>query len=246
MDESIGRFWGMDGFEGRTEEPYSLHKYNFTLNPINYTDPSGFDGIIGPMGDRISELLKGIAINLDDTIKLIIKTAVDNNIPVNVFGSLIYSESGFNPMARHLNWDKKRTYVDTIDLGLGQINTPYNDYEGNAEDYWIMTLEIMQPADNLDAAATLLNAGKEYGEKHRWDKQLGGLPFSPERLDTWFLGVWGYKGFNVAGHDNAVLWRDNYYKLWPDKVRKVGKNNVGPPLSGEVLKKWKEYSAGKK
>jgi RHS repeat-associated protein len=41
----IGRFWNMDSFEGRQEEPLSLHKYLYCHgNPVNVVDPSGYDG----------------------------------------------------------------------------------------------------------------------------------------------------------------------------------------------------------
>jgi len=42
MDNTIGRFTTMDGFEGNNEDPHSLHKYGFANNnSINYTDMSG-------------------------------------------------------------------------------------------------------------------------------------------------------------------------------------------------------------
>jgi len=43
MDNTIGRFITMDGFEGNNKEPFSLHKYTFAnSSPINCTDPSGY------------------------------------------------------------------------------------------------------------------------------------------------------------------------------------------------------------
>jgi len=40
----LGRFWNTDSYEGRQEEPLSLHKYLYCHgNPINGTDPSGHD-----------------------------------------------------------------------------------------------------------------------------------------------------------------------------------------------------------
>jgi RHS repeat-associated protein len=42
MRAETGRFWGMDGFEGNTQEPMSLHKYLYAnADGVNHTDPSG-------------------------------------------------------------------------------------------------------------------------------------------------------------------------------------------------------------
>jgi len=42
MNTDIGRFWTMDSYEGNSENPSSLHKYNFVNNDsINNFDPSG-------------------------------------------------------------------------------------------------------------------------------------------------------------------------------------------------------------
>jgi RHS repeat-associated protein len=42
-----GRFWTMDTFEGRYEEPQSLHKYIYGANdPVNLIDPSGHDELV--------------------------------------------------------------------------------------------------------------------------------------------------------------------------------------------------------
>src|SRR5262249_47320484 len=39
-----GRFWTMDEFEGRSNDPSSLHKYTYCENnPVTYADPSGMD-----------------------------------------------------------------------------------------------------------------------------------------------------------------------------------------------------------
>jgi RHS repeat-associated protein len=46
MDAGSGRFVGMDGFEGDTESPASLHKYLYCASePVNNVDPSGEFGI---------------------------------------------------------------------------------------------------------------------------------------------------------------------------------------------------------
>jgi len=48
MDNNIGRFTTMDGFDGVNEDPSSIHKYRFVSNdPINRVDPSGYFDMIG-------------------------------------------------------------------------------------------------------------------------------------------------------------------------------------------------------
>jgi hypothetical protein len=42
MDPSVGRFVGVDPFEGAPQAPVSLHRYLYAnANPINFNDPSG-------------------------------------------------------------------------------------------------------------------------------------------------------------------------------------------------------------
>ena len=42
LNTGTGRFWTMDTYEGKTEDPLSIHKYNYCeLDPINGIDPSG-------------------------------------------------------------------------------------------------------------------------------------------------------------------------------------------------------------
>ena len=51
----LGRFQTMDDYEGTTDDPLSLHKYEFVADdPINKSDPSG-----NQYGSRIGELLAG-------------------------------------------------------------------------------------------------------------------------------------------------------------------------------------------
>jgi RHS repeat-associated protein len=48
-DQRIGRFWTMDTYEGRDDQPILLHKYTFAnLNPTNFRDPSGHE-VITPL-----------------------------------------------------------------------------------------------------------------------------------------------------------------------------------------------------
>jgi RHS repeat-associated protein len=42
-DQRAGRFWTMDGYEGDTESPVSLHRYLYAGdNPVTSTDPTGY------------------------------------------------------------------------------------------------------------------------------------------------------------------------------------------------------------
>ena len=45
MNAATGRFWTRDAFEGGQEDPLSLHRYLYVSDdPVNGTDPSGYDG----------------------------------------------------------------------------------------------------------------------------------------------------------------------------------------------------------
>jgi len=44
LNVSTGRFWSMDTFEGRSDDPLSLHKYLYVgASPVNRIDPKGKD-----------------------------------------------------------------------------------------------------------------------------------------------------------------------------------------------------------
>lgn len=54
----IGRFWTMDTFEGKNEDPVSLHKYLYAgTNPVNYSDPSGNYGLAVDLGRKVHGFL---------------------------------------------------------------------------------------------------------------------------------------------------------------------------------------------
>jgi len=56
----IGRFMSMDEWEGTYIKPITLNKYiSFNNDPVNIIDPEGREGILGPTGKRITELLQG-------------------------------------------------------------------------------------------------------------------------------------------------------------------------------------------
>ena len=47
-DQRQGRFWTMDTYEGRAQDPSTLHKYTYTANqPVNYLDRSGHEFDLG-------------------------------------------------------------------------------------------------------------------------------------------------------------------------------------------------------
>jgi RHS repeat-associated protein len=47
-DQRQGRFWSMDRYEGRSEDPVTLHKYTYVGNePVNRRDPSGREFDLG-------------------------------------------------------------------------------------------------------------------------------------------------------------------------------------------------------
>ena len=47
MDTTTGRFTSMDSYLGSVDDPVSLHKYLYVnANPVNYIDPSGYEGTL--------------------------------------------------------------------------------------------------------------------------------------------------------------------------------------------------------
>jgi RHS repeat-associated protein len=47
LNQNSGRFWTMDLFEGKRENPFSLHKYLYaSCDPVNRIDPSGNDDLV--------------------------------------------------------------------------------------------------------------------------------------------------------------------------------------------------------
>jgi RHS repeat-associated protein len=62
-EPSEGRFVRMDRSEGQIKLPITKNKYiSFNDNPANVFDPTGLEGITGPTGKRITELLQGTII----------------------------------------------------------------------------------------------------------------------------------------------------------------------------------------
>lgn len=52
LNPAIGRFHTMDSFEGRNEDPLSLHKYLYAqADPVNIIDPSGNEGIVATVNN---------------------------------------------------------------------------------------------------------------------------------------------------------------------------------------------------
>jgi RHS repeat-associated protein len=53
LNPNTGRFWSMDSYEGRNEDPLSLHKYLYAQgNPVDRIDPSGLDSYLLFWGDE--------------------------------------------------------------------------------------------------------------------------------------------------------------------------------------------------
>ena len=51
LNPDSGRFWSMDSYEGRRNDPISLHKYAYAnANPVSFVDPSGHFGSLYEFG----------------------------------------------------------------------------------------------------------------------------------------------------------------------------------------------------
>jgi RHS repeat-associated protein len=91
MNASTGRFFTMDSFEGRSGDPFSLHKYLYAkANPINRIDPSGHESsLAGQLGVSLT-MAAILSIAALQTIRTL------ENVRVNI-DILPYSEEEPDP-----------------------------------------------------------------------------------------------------------------------------------------------------
>ena len=55
LNPDSGRFWTMDGYEGRGRDPASLHKYSYAHgDPVGLTDPSGMSPLLQTLAAQIT------------------------------------------------------------------------------------------------------------------------------------------------------------------------------------------------
>ena len=89
MDPSKGRFYNMDTFEGRSQDPITLHKYLYAnANPVTYTDPSGYFSL-AELGTAIGVATRLLHITAIGTT--IVQTVVDVAIYHAVYKPLLDS-----------------------------------------------------------------------------------------------------------------------------------------------------------
>jgi RHS repeat-associated protein len=51
LNTTTGRFWSMDGYEGKDKEPPSLHRYNYASgDPVDRSDPNGLQDFVSELG----------------------------------------------------------------------------------------------------------------------------------------------------------------------------------------------------
>jgi RHS repeat-associated protein len=82
LNTSTGRFWSMDTFEGRSQDPLSLHKYLYAAgDPVGRRDPSGRD---------FADTLGAIAID----ITLSAQTVLPYAVTVTFVAGVVYVSTG--------------------------------------------------------------------------------------------------------------------------------------------------------
>jgi RHS repeat-associated protein len=94
LSVSTGRFWTMDTFEGRSEDPLSLHKYLYTgANPVNRIDPKGKDFI-----DSIGAVALSVTLFVSSTSQLLSEAFEEGGTAVgqifNEFGQVAENYAG--------------------------------------------------------------------------------------------------------------------------------------------------------
>ncbi len=206
MNPAIGRFTGMDSFEGDSQDPISLHKYEFVANnPVNLTDPDGheFDicslamsaAIVGILATfpSVSEAGTAKEANIIVLITDFNNASVDTGINVNVLGSLGWSESANGALGY---WDRN-THNSPNAHGIMQLWGPEN--------------EGLSDADNIEKGAKILK--EKVNDAKKIKHKLYGQSLTPAQLaDSWFIPIALYK----ASLKNASTWENQIYSSWPN------------------------------
>ena len=92
-DQNVGRFTRRDVYEGRSEEPLTLHKYLYAhSDPINGTDPSGYFTI--SEASTINKIIATLAAIQSVTHPNAIQTTGSLNIPVIEATAKAFSTTG--------------------------------------------------------------------------------------------------------------------------------------------------------
>ena len=136
MDTSKGRFHNMDTFEGRSQDPITLHKYLYAnANPVNGIDPSGNVTLVSLlMGSSVSATLdrssKTVTVQAGRRVALkvgcfVIESVIDAAITEGVYvlfsgGVPVYVGQSQNVQARLAQHMKK--WGDKIDLHARVFN----------------------------------------------------------------------------------------------------------------------------
>ena len=232
MNVGIGRFQTMDSFEGRQQDPLSLHKYEFSANnPINNLDPGGHEYDIGSL--TFTTAIVGILAafptvgygntgkTTEEAIILLIQdfnsASADTGIDVNVLGSLAWSESPSDSLGY---WDRN-THNDPRAHGIMQLY----DEDGKPNEY-----ANLSDYQNIEEGAKILKS--KVSDAKKFTHSLYGHNLTPDELnDPWFIPVALYK--DSIGLSRA--WENQIYSSWPN----VDGTYVTKPL---LRKLWKEYA----
>jgi RHS repeat-associated protein len=206
MNPTLGRFMQMDTYDGETDDPLTLNHYVYTANnPENNSDPDGHEYDIGSVGMSLAIVgtlasFPNVAFaNTASTETKIIEliqdfnnASADTGIPVNVLGSLGWSESP--------NWK----------LGYWDRNTNNSPNAHGIMQLWGSKYAGLSDAENIEDGAQILK--EKVNDAKKIKHRLYGQDLTPTQLaDSWFVPVALYK----ASLSQSSSWESKIYGLWP-------------------------------
>jgi hypothetical protein len=240
MNPSVGRFQSMDTVAGDQEDPQSLHLYEFVAdNPLNKYDPTGNSiqnrgsavftindastGVFRTVLEGVNEKLatssdvNSTEGNIRRLIGYFNDVSVTSGIPVNVLGSLAWSESP-NPVTGYWDRDAGSAY------GIMQLTNPR--FKG-VDDLTNITEGARILAD--DKAIEDIYKPRGYGKVNGKIYNLT----TEQKNYEWDFAVWLYKGRDTG---NTHDWRFNIYPTWPRVTN-------GPQITKEpLISLWDKYA----
>jgi len=235
MNPQTGEFMTMDSYEGDQTDPASLHKYAFVDwdGGTNKNDPTGHDdnGINWSVDEQFINMAHTFSASVATVIGIIMgndvttqntlasraatlvgyfqEASLQTGVPMNVLGSLGWSESGWiTSKIQHNN-------NGTTDYGIMQLNSATDGSNAVASpDKANILYGAQELANDKKTAEAAIARG--YLRVNGVPKFTKGYVDTPN--DVYFLAVWLYKGIDSQGqgYANANDWFDTYYLSWPN------------------------------
>jgi RHS repeat-associated protein len=245
-DPSTGRFLQMDSYEGDNENPDTLNKFTFVGNdPLNSFDPTGHEKttvegqwindqlLSSALPTHTAAYTNMLAAKYYKIVRCLRKVTGGNQQFLKVLASLIYSESNWNELEYNYNAPSDNQPYGSVDVGIGQINHELDYGDQMLVDEGIGLTGYYPNGDiegGIKSAASVLQSNynnptlNKIYKRGYWLSNKKRVNLESDEKFMWFVAVFGYKGVNKGGHNNARLWLKNYYEKWPGLLDGRGKD----------------------